>query len=83
MTYKEQFEREKRWYKRVVILDFYHNSKLFHNKKWKVADTAKIFGISVGHCSESIMLCNAIKEQPELEKLSRNQALKHIRCNGR
>lgn len=73
------FDREGRWYKRVIIVDIYHCSQLLKDKKWKVVQTADYFNISVGHASEAITLAEGIRHDSELEKLSRNRALKTLR----
>lgn len=79
MTFKEKLEKEKRWCEKIFIIALYHNSKLYHNNKWKIIDTANYFDVSIGQISEALKLCEAIKKYPALENLSRNQALKKLR----
>lgn len=81
MTWKEMLEKERRWVKRVLIVDFYHCIRLTKNPKHRIEDTAKYFNISKGAVSESILLAAQIKTNPQLEHNSRNTALRIIR-NG-
>lgn len=80
MTWKQMYEREKgRWYKKVLIVDFVHCAKLYKNKKHRIKDTAKYFGISESLCCEDLKLAAAIKTDNSIEDQSRNTALIAIR----
>jgi len=48
--------------------------------KWKVDDTAKLLGLSIGYVSESIKLAKAFpKFEGQLEKMTRENALKILK----
>jgi len=70
---------ERRWYKNVLIVDFFHCGMQIKNREWKLSDTADYFGISVGAASEAITLTSGLHQYPELWRLSRNKALKQLR----
>lgn len=73
MTFSEAYKSADIWQRKVVLVSLYHNARLAHNKKWKVTDTAKYFGISAGLCSENIRLSREYERVKDCE--SRNQAL--------
>jgi hypothetical protein len=73
------FDREKRWYKKVLLIDMYHCAMILTTDGWKVSDTAMFFNISVGAASEAITLSKAITEDSRLTRLSRNKALQTVR----
>ena len=79
MTYQEALRKEKRWSKRALIINLYHNSMLLKRKKWNQRLTAKRLDISLGQVNEALKLADAIIKNSEIEKLSRNEALKVIR----
>jgi hypothetical protein len=79
MTYQEALQKEKRWNKRCIIISLYHNKMILKNKKWNQRRTAKYLRISLGAVCEALMLAVAIMNNPKLEELSRNEALKVIR----
>ena len=77
MTFREAYHSANTWQRRVVLLSLYHNKRLSNNKKWRIVDSAKYFGISSGACSENIKLSERFDEISKIE--SRNEALKRIR----
>jgi len=77
MTFLEALKKEKRWHKRALIINLYHNQKRTKHKKWTQRMTALKLGISLGAVNESIKLSKKLIENPELENLSREEALKH------
>jgi hypothetical protein len=79
MTYQEALAKERRWNKRVLIINLFHMRMLLRKKKWSLRKTAKKLNISLGQVSESIRLARAILDRPELELMKRNDAMKEIK----
>lgn len=75
------YEKENRWYKKVLIIDFVHCIHL-HRGDEKLSFTARYFDISISKVSEDIKLAKAIKENPLLEQMSRNGALQVVRSGN-
>jgi len=66
ISFKEQFDGEKLWYKRVVIIELYYLAMRNKDKSWGVRETAKYFKISLGHVSENLKLAKALHKDPSL-----------------
>lgn len=79
MTFKEALKKERRWHKRALIINLFHNRRLLKNRKWTMRNTAKRIGISHGAVSEAINLAKLIIDMPDLEKGTRADALKFMR----
>jgi hypothetical protein len=79
MTYIEALQKERRWYKRVLIISIFHYKMKMKNRKWSLRHTAKRLQLSVGTISESLLLAKALNEWPQLEELSRENALLQLR----
>ena len=79
MTYIEALQKEKRWFKRVLIISIFHYKMKMRNKKWAMRHTAKRLQLSLGTISEALLLTRALHKWPELELLSREQALSKAR----
>jgi hypothetical protein len=79
MTYQDALRNTKEWHKRALIISLYHMKMLLRNKRWTMRHTAKRLQISLGLVSESIKLAKAMNDDPEIEKMKRNDALKRIK----
>lgn len=76
MTFKERLSNETDWKKRVHIIGLFHYSMVLKNKKWRVKDSARSLGISIGQVSEDLKLCRLIEKYPILENcMTRKDAL--------
>ncbi len=78
-TYQEALKKEKRWFKRALIINMFHNSMLMKKKHWTMRLSAKRLGISLGAVSEGILLSAALLNDESLEVLNRADALKRIK----
>jgi len=56
MTFKQSYEKEDNWWKRVLLMELFHLSQIAHNRKWRMEDTAKYFGQSKALVSENLKL---------------------------
>ena len=84
MTFREKLKTERRWNKRAIIVNFYHNSQLLKDKKWSQRKTAKRLGISFGAVCESIKLAQAMLNEAQIEECkTREEALQWLKNNGR
>lgn len=79
MTYQEALRKEKKWQKRAMIINLFHNSMLLRKKNWTMRKTAKRLEMSVGSISENVTLAIGIINNPRLEELSRANALRALR----
>lgn len=79
MTYKEALAKEKKWHRRAILINLYHQRMLLKSSKWTLRMTAKRLSISLGCVSENIRLANALINSLNLESLSRKEALKIVR----
>lgn len=79
MKFRQTFNEEKIWHKKVVIIETFHLLMEFKSPGWKIKDTAEFFNISLSYVSEDLKLAAAIRENENLKILSRNRALKRIR----
>ena len=71
-------KRESIWYRKALLIDIIHNSYAIGNEHWTIKDTAHLLGMSTGLISEDLRLATAVRENVELEKLSRNLVLKRL-----
>lgn len=81
ITFKEQYERERRWAYKVQIIELFHLAHCnLHNKDWTVTKTAEYFDVSIALISENLKLARAIDKNPSLLKCgSRTEALRKVR----
>lgn len=79
MTFQEAIKKEKKWHRKAMLINLFHNSMLLRKKKWTMRESAKKLDISLGAISESIRLAKAILENSELEKMKREDAIRSIR----
>jgi hypothetical protein len=77
MTFKEKYHKEKEWLNKVVVMEVYHLHKLCSNKKWKISDTAKYFGVSKGLVSENLNLAENLMKVESCS--SRKKALEKLK----
>lgn len=82
---KEKIKEEKEWHRKCeLIYDYHLFEKAKHSSKrgegkWKIEDTAKMLGLSVGLVSENIKLAKAMIRNDSLAKMTRENALKFIK----
>lgn len=77
MTYRESYINAKTWQKRVALIATFHGARLMRNPDWKLTDSAKYFGLSLGLISESL---NLSKHWDQIESCqSRSEALRKIK----
>lgn len=79
MTYKEALAKEKKWHRRAILINLYHQRMLLKSSKWTLRATAKRLSISLGCVSENIRLANALINEQVIESHSRKEALLLIR----
>lgn len=77
MTYVEAYKSTRDWKRRAYLIATFHNVQLFHNKNWRLTDSARYFQISIGAISEFLTL----NEKWDLIKHchSKNSALKKVK----
>lgn len=78
MTYREAFNEERRWDRKILLISVYHSRlQLRHGAdKWKIKDTAKYFRKSSSYVSENLKIAEALRNG--LVFNSRKQALSLI-----
>ena len=77
MTYRESYIIEKDWKRRIALIAMFHGARLIRNQNWKLTDSAKYFGLSLGLISESLHLS---KHWDQIESCkSRSEALRKIK----
>jgi hypothetical protein len=77
LTYRESYIVAKDWKRRVALIATFHGARLAKNKDWKLTDSAKYFGLSIGLISESL---NLSKHWDQIENCqSRSEALRKIK----
>ena len=80
MTFKERYDIETHWTKKVMIMEIYHLAMTQTDKRWTLADTAAEFEVSIGLVSENLKLADALHSKISLmECQSRQEALKSMR----
>lgn len=80
MTFKERYDNEPHWAKKIIILELFHLTQKT-KKKWGYRDTAKYFGLSLGLVAENMKLAIEIhKDESLMECVSRNQAIIKSGC---
>lgn len=77
--YKEKFDNETDWRKKVLIVEFFHLLQLTKHPSWRVRDTAFVLNKSIGLISEDLMLAKAIQSGEIEECTSRHKAIKLLR----
>jgi len=76
MTFKEKFDSEHIWHRKVLILELFHNSMRLRNVRWSQRDTASAFGVSLGLVNEDLLLARLVKEDSGIDKCkTRKEAL--------
>ena len=81
---KKQIKDEKRWnVKCLGILTFHTMMQVtrenVRGNKWRVEDSARELGLSVGFISESLKLAKALGQNDKLKYFSRENALNYLR----
>lgn len=77
MTYRESYIIAKDWKRRVAIIATFHGARLIKSPNWKLTDSAKYFGLSIGLISESL---NLSKHWDIIDGCqSRSEALRRIK----
>ena len=79
-SYKEQFDNETDWRKRVLIIELFHLNMLVNNKQWRIVDTANVFKRSVALISENLELAKHVREGKFDSCTSREKAMKILRA---
>ena len=75
MSFFEKLKSEKRWTKKVIMINFYHNAMVL-KRHWNMRLTAKRLGISLGAVSEAIRLSKALLNYSDIENCrTREEAL--------
>lgn len=78
MTFKEKYDKEEAWDKKVIIMALFHNTMLLkHGKRWTICHTARSMEISIGTVSENLRLADALHNGLD-ECKSRIEALKRL-----
>jgi len=81
MTFREKFNNEQIWHRKVLILELYHNTMLLRSHgKWNQRLTASRMQISLGSVNENLTLARAIRNNSELENCkTKKEALLIVR----
>jgi hypothetical protein len=80
MTYQEAYRAEKTWHGKVTVMEIFHLTMTLRVKKWTLAGTADIFGVSIGLVSENLRLAAMIHRDERIMKCkTRKDALKKLR----
>lgn len=79
LTFRDSYILANDWKRRIILISLYHNSRLSKRKNWKLTDSAKYFGISLGLTSESLNLAENWELIKECQ--SRADALRRLK-NG-
>lgn len=77
--FKSDYDGEKRWYVKVLLMRVYHLQQKKDYSRWRIQDTARYFDVSIGLVSENLKLAryySRIKSCP-----NREEALRKIRWN--
>jgi len=80
-----EIKNERRWFRKSLAILTLHTLKQAQKEnirgvKWKVSDTAKLLGISIGYVSESIHLAkHSDRFHGQIEKITRDLALKILK----
>lgn len=77
MTYKEKFHSSHNWKEKIFLVSQFHSRRCIHTKGWKVKQTARYFGVSVGLVSENLNLARVFDSLGECG--SRAQAIKKFK----
>lgn len=79
MSYKLDYEMERRWDFKCLIISVYHHMHVIKNPHHRQQDTADYFCKSLATISEDLKIARALHDG--LQFTSRNDAIKRI--NGR
>lgn len=79
MSFRDEYELEKDWRNRALLIYNYHLSNLLINHRHKMMDTATYFSRSLAAVSEDIKIAEALQNGFDFK--SRNDAI--LRINGR
>lgn len=76
MNFKEKFEEEKIWYKKIILVELCHLSQ----KKPRLVTTAKVLDLSLGTISENLRLAKLFHSNPKIMEScsNRKEALKYL-----
>lgn len=77
MTCKEAFHKTSDWKRRINLISYFHHARLAKNKNWKLTDSAKYFGCSIGLISESLNLSKHFDRVKQCH--SRSEALRKMK----
>lgn len=86
---KMQLNKERRWYPKAKIIADFHREKVNkwtdkRNIGWKLRDTCRVLGISIGYASESIRMVEFIEKNEGIarwDKCSREMVIKIMKGN--
>jgi len=77
-TYKEKYDDEKSWFKKVLILDSFHSLMIIkHGRKWTIYNTARSLEVSPALVSENLRIAEALRNGIEFR--NRSEAVKLTR----
>lgn len=75
MTFKEKYDSERIWYKKILILDSFHSLMVIkHGRKWTMYNTARSMNISPALVSENLRIAEALRSGTEFK--NRSQAVR-------
>ncbi len=77
MTYKEKYDSEKDWRRKVLILDSFHCIMLTKHEDWKLINTATSMNISQSTVSEDLRVAELLREGKDFR--TRIEAVRSIR----
>ena len=77
MTYKEQYNDHTTWQEKVVIMNLFHCLQVATKKRWRMADTASYFDVSLSLVSENLKLAEHLDVCKHIE--FRDKAIQFVR----
>lgn len=76
-----RYKTEERWDQRAILIRIIHNGMISDNKGWRIRDSAALLGISMGLCSESILMAENMDQLKDAH--SHRQALAKLKAEGK
>ena len=70
-TYKEKYDSERTWFKKVLLLDSFHSLMIIkHGKSWTIYHTARSLEVSPALVSENLRIAEALRNGAEFRNRS-------------
>ncbi len=63
MTFLERYNSEQTWYGKVIVMEIYHLATTSVKRDWTIAQTATVFGCSIGLVSENLRIAASFHDE--------------------